>query len=275
GVPTSTVLTQNVADYSLDLYTAISVSLTHHGPALLAIAAISVILALFRRSRVALIVLAWFGALASISALPIIGDKYLPPAMVVLMGFVPASILVGDLVEWMYMKTTARSRQAAVLWGIALWVVSALGARDMLSVVNPATILFSAADENAMTWIEAHTPQNSKILVNSDVWYGAGFSPSDGGWWIPILTGRPIDYVNSVTVTERADLEALTQWIDSHQIDLVYLGRRNGVLQRNDFICQPERYSRVYAQDGVAIYQVEHSALNGLAPRAGCVDHLP
>ena len=275
GVPTSYVLTQNVADYSLDLLTAISISLAHHGPALLTLAAIGVILALFRRSRAVRILLAWFGALAALSALPVVGEKYLPPAMVVLMGFVPASIIVGDLIDWVYRKTAARSSQAAVVWGVTLWIVSALGARDMLSVVNPATILFSGADANAMTWIKERTPADSRFLINSELWYSSSFSPSDGGWWIPLLTGRSNDYVDSPTVTESADMETLTRWIDSHQIDLIYLGRRGGVLQRNDFICQPERYTRVYAQDGITIYRVERAALKGLAPRAGCADHLP
>ena len=162
-----------------------------------------------------------------------------------------------------------------MIWGVTLWMVSALGARDMLSVVNPATILFSGADQNAMTWIQEHTPRDSSFLINSDAWYGPGLSPSDGGWWISLLTGRPTDYVDSPSVTESADMGTLTRWIDSHKIDLIYLGRRNGVLQKGDFACQPERYAPVYDQDGITIYQVEHAALRGLAPRAGCANHLP
>jgi hypothetical protein len=274
NAPAGRMLLQNVADYSLDWQTAIDVSLTHHGPALLVISAIALVFASLRRSRTGLIVLAWFGLLAGISALPVVGEKYLPPAFVVLMGFVPVAVAIGDLANWLYTKTVANSKQMAVAWGATLLIVSALGARDMISLVNPATILFSNADENAMTWIEAHTPRDSKFLINSDVWFGSGLSPSDGGWWISILTGRSIDYVDSPTVTESADVETLTSWINSHKIDLVYLGRRNGVLQKSDFICQPERFLRVYDQDGIAIFQVQHSSTR-LAPRAGCAGHLP
>jgi hypothetical protein len=112
-------------------------------------------------------------------------------------------------------------------------------------------------------------------LVNSDVWFGAGFSPSDGGWWIPALTGRTIGFIDAPAVTESADMETMTRWLDSHKIDMIYLGRRSGVLQVSDFICQPERYASVYSQNGITIFQVLHAASTRLAPRAGCAGHLP
>ncbi len=249
------------------LSTAVSISLTHHGPLLLALAALAVLVALVRRRRGALLVLAWFGALAGVS---LFGAEFLPLPFIVLIGFIPVSLLVGDLMDFLYTKTVARARQATVVWGATLFIVSALGARDMISVVNPATILFTGADQNAMSWIEQHTPRDSKFLVNSEIWFGPDFTPSDGGMWIPFVAGRAIDYVTSPAVTESADVETLATWIDAHQIDFVYWSTKAGVLRETDFACVPDRYTRVYDQDGVTIFKVERTAPARLAPRAGC-----
>jgi hypothetical protein len=255
----------------VDLSTAIAISLTHHGPLLLALAAIGLVAALWRRRRGAWLVVVWFSALAGVS---LIGGEFLPLPYVVLLGFVPVSIFVGDGMDFLYTQMAGRARQATVMWSVTLLIVSALGARDMISVINPATILFTRADQEAMTWIDGHTPRAARVLVNSDVWFGSGFSPSDGGVWIPFLTGRPIDYVTSPTVTERADIAVLARWIDAHHIDFVYLSEKAGVLRRADFACVPDRYARVYDQDGVTIFQVQPSAPTRLAPRAGCIDYL-
>jgi Family of unknown function (DUF6541) len=249
------------------LSTATDISLTHHGPLLLALAAIAVIVAFVQRQRGALLALAWFGALAGVS---LIAAKYLPLPFIVLIGFMPVSLLVGALIDFLYTKTAARTKPAAVLWSATLFIVSVLGARDMISVINPATILFTSADQNALSWIEQRTPRDAKFLVNSDVWFGPDFSPSDGGVWIPFVAGRAIDYVTSPAVTESADVETLARWVDAHQIDFIYLSTKAGVLRENDFACVPDRYTRVYDQDGITIFQVQHTAPTRLSPRAGC-----
>ena len=252
------------------LSTAVSISLTHHGPLLLALAALGVIVALVQRRRGARLALAWFGALAGVS---LFGAEFLPLPFIVLIGFIPVSMLVGELIDFLYTKTAARTKPAAVVWGATLFIVSVLGARDMISVINPATILFTGADQNAMGWIEQHTPRDSKFLVNSDIWFGSDFSPSDGGVWIPFVAGRAIDYVTSPAATESADVETLARWLDAHQVDFVYLSTKVGVLRENDFACVPDRYTRVYDQDGVAIFQVQHTAPTRLAPRASCSNY--
>ncbi len=265
GLPQQ-VSPQELTTYALDLSTAIAVSLTQHGPLLLALAAIGAVAALARR-RGALMLLAWFLALLAISALPVVGDKYLPAPLVVLIGFVPVSILVGDLADLLYTKTAADSKQAAVVWSATVLIVSVLGAREMISIVNPATILFTNADQTAMNWIEKHTPAHSKFLIDSAAWFGPGYSPTDGGWWIPYLTGRSIYFIDQPI---SADADTLSRWIDSRQIDLIYLGSRRGVLKRSDFVCQPDRYMRLYDQDGIMIFQVQRAPSTGIAPRAGC-----
>jgi len=207
--------------------------------------------------------------------MPVIGEKYIPSSIVVLMAFIPVGILIGDMANWLYARTAADSGRAAVVWTAMFFIVSALGARDIISVVNPATILFTDADQNAMAWIVQNTPGDSRFLINSEVWFDGGFSPSDGGWWISTLTGRSATFVDSPTVTESADPETLARWIDSNEVGFVYLGRRMGVLRGSDFDCQTERYTRVYHQSGVTIFQVQPAGPTRLSPRAGCVGQLP
>ncbi|MDE3087799.1 MAG: hypothetical protein KGJ80_00230 [Chloroflexota bacterium] len=264
---------QNLDAYVLDAATAVQVSLTQHGPMLLALAAIGLIAALLRRRRGAVIALAWFGALSALTALPVVGEKYLPLALIVLMSFIPISILVGDLANALYEKIAADSKWAAGVWGAAVLVVSALGARDMISIVNPATIIFTGADAQAMTWIDQHAPADSKFLIDSGAWFGPVYTPTDGGWWIPYLTGRPISYIDSPISSDRPDAAAVARWIDAHGVDLIYLGSRGGILQRTDFLCLPERYTVVYQQDGITIWRVQHSSATMLAPPECVVSH--
>lgn len=255
----------------LTLSTAASVSLTHHGPQLLMLAAVAVIVMLIQRQPSAMFMLAWFGVLGCVS---LIAAEFLPLPLIALIGFIPVTMLTGELMDYLYTKTAARAKQATVVWSATLFMVSLIGARDMISVINPATILFTSADQKAMSWIERYTPRSSKFLINSAIWLGSDFSPSDGGVWIPFITGRATDYVTSPLTTESADIETMSRWIDTHQIDFIYLGDKGGVLPENDFSCVPDRYTRVYDQEGVAIFQVHHSVPTRLAPRASCVDYV-
>lgn len=51
--------------------------------------------------------------------------------------------------------------------------------------------LFTPADAKAMEWIQSHTPRDARFLVNSFPAYaGTLIAGTDGGWWIPLLTGR-------------------------------------------------------------------------------------
>ncbi len=264
------MLPQNLNEYALDLSTAVTVTLTQHGMLLLALAAIGTAVALARRRGGALLMLAWFIVLFALSALPVPGEKYLPAPLVALIDFLPVSILVGDLADFLYKKTAADSNRAAVVWGTMVMIVAALGARDEISIVNPATILFTDADQNAITFIQEHTPADARFLINSDAWFGPDDSPTDGGWWIPYLTGRSIDFIAQPISPGAPDVETLARWIDSRPINFIYLGTRRGILQRSDFACAPDRYARVYNQDGITIFEVRHAAPTRLAPRAGC-----
>ena len=236
---------------AIDLPTTLAVMQSHHGSSVWAIAAVGIIVAFARRSQSALIVVVWFGALLAIAALqPLIGAPMLDVPFVVLLGFFPAALLIGELARVVYQQTCKVFGDiGSRIWvGIGL-LVSLLGAREMLSIVNPTTILFTRADERAMTWIQVNTPNDARFLVNSFAWYPSYYVPFDGGSWIPFTTNRAIFFTDNAIAPD-----ALAGWMDAQKITYVYLGRRAGVLSVRDFADAPERYTLLYEAEGVRIW---------------------
>jgi hypothetical protein len=242
-----------VSSMLLGIDVAIAVLLSQHGGMMMALTGIGIIVLVWRQSASALVVIAWFVILYSIALIPAgwLGSEYLSPAFVLLMAFLPMSIIAGELIAFVYTTTTVSSNKTVVVWSVTLAVVVGLGARDMIALVNPTTIIFSDADQNAMEWISQNTPRDAKFLINSAEWFPASFSPADGGWWIPYTTGRRTDWAISAS-----DAGDAATWIAAHDIEWIYLGWRNGIFKKSEFICQPVRYVLHYHQNGVAILQV-------------------
>ncbi len=237
---------------AIDLPTALAVLQSHYGGIVGAIALIGGIVAFARRTRGARIVGAWFSALLAIAALQpyIVNAEILLPPFVVLMGFFPAALLIGELAQILFSKM----KPVGLLVGL---VVSLLGAREMLAIVNPTTILFTRADARAIAWIQTHTPGDARFLVNSFAWYPTIFVPSDGGGWIPYTANRAIVFADNTLAPD-----ARARWIDAQKITYIYLGRRAGVLRARDFADAPERYALVYAEEGVRIFSVVSVSTN-------------
>ncbi len=282
------ILARNAGAVPIDLSVAYQVVFSHHGAIVGALAAIAALVAVWRRRRNMLIILAWFVALIVVSLLA--GD-YIAPSFVVLMGFLPASLLIGDLVA--RLEVSLRAERSNPQFGIGdcfvasfdslrslriaprndtlsafvrvnprpiilvfLALVSLLGAREMLSIVNPTTILFTSADDQAMTWIRDHTPADAQFLINSFQWYGDYIVPVDGGAWIPYLTRRTASSLDVSPLTTSQNVDALNAWIAHHGITHIYLGRRAGLLNKGMFAGAPARFVQIYNQDGIAIFRV-------------------
>ncbi len=250
GVGLPAILAQNVAAPEIDLGTAMAVAQTHHGPMVWLLALVGVVVGIARRAHIVLIVAAWYAGMLLASALL---PDFLPLSLVVLTGFLPAALVIGDLARWIETKTTARDFATVALSVVTFSIVVLAGARDVVSFVNPATVLFTDADAAAMEWIETHTPADARFLVNSMVWFDANYVPSDGGGWIPYTAGRAVEYVRAP-----ADADTLARGLTARQIGYVYIGWRGGVLNRAEFAAQSERYARVYAREGVEIIAVGH-----------------
>lgn len=252
-VSLQTIVAQNAEGAPTnDPYYALLISLRHRGPEVWGFALLAVIVGLLRRHKWTLIVLGWFIVLYASSLIPqnMIGGPYLPTSLIVLMAFLPAALVIGELVCYTYSKAVAlytqhRHARIEIVWVAALSVVSILGARDMISIVNPVTIVFSSADMQAMTWIKGHTLNDAKFLVDAF-----------GGSWIPTLTDRRVDFADGTLASASYDSEEMARQIGTREIDLIYFGRRAGILTKAEFACQPNRYELVYDRGGVEIFKV-------------------
>lgn len=286
------ILERNAGAVPIDLSVASQVVFSHHGAIVGALAAIAAFVAMWKHSRNALVILAWYVVLIVVS---LVAGDYIAPSFVVLMGFLPASLLIGDLVAHNchfeprsgeksplvsvrdfssrkpLLETLAPPARAGVTIQSALVrarsdprpililiivFTSILSAREMLSIVNPTTILFTSADEKAMIWIRDHTPTDAQFLINSFQWYGDYIVPVDGGAWIPYLTRRTASSLDVSPMTTSQNVDALNTWIAHHGITHIYLGRRAGLLNKGMFAGAPVRYEQIYNQDGIAIFRV-------------------
>ncbi|MBM3127885.1 MAG: hypothetical protein FJ009_04525 [Chloroflexi bacterium] len=229
----------------IDLATTFEILRSHYGAIAWTLAALGLGVAFARRNARALFVVAWFSALVVLAAIATwLGAPLLEVPFVLLMGFFPAAFLIGELARVVREKMRATKFLAPLEMTLGLLVVL-LGAREMLTIVNPTTILFTRADERAMTWIAANTPDDARLLVNAFAWYPTIYVPSDGGAWIPYFTRRAIVIAHP---TARSDAQA----------NYVYLGRRAGILRARDF-ADARRYELVYEEEEIRIWKIQPS----------------
>jgi hypothetical protein len=275
GLTPQALLAQNVGGPSIDVTTAIAVSLRHHGPELILLSLPAAMVGLLRRSKTTMFSLSWYVTLYLIALLPrsAWGGALISPDLVILMGFVPVALVIGDTISYLHARLGgADCIELRLLWGITGALVILIGARDLVSIVNPATVQFSSVDAQAMEWIREETPREASFLINSFDWYSSAFVPSDGGAWIPFVTGRSTYYIDGPSAMLASNSEQLARWIAARHIGYIYLGMRSGILRQTDLACRPDRYALVYHLDGVEIYQVRAPGatdLPGAAP-ANC-----
>ncbi|GAC1385804.1 MAG: hypothetical protein NVSMB42_05660 [Herpetosiphon sp.] len=83
-------------------------------------------------------------------------------------------------------------RPAVALNTVAIVGCVAWGGWWQRNLLDPYYQLFTPADAIAMRWITQHTDRNALFLVNMFPAFGGTLvAGDDGGWWIPLLTGRP------------------------------------------------------------------------------------
>lgn len=223
----------------IDLATTFEILRSHYGLVVWTLGAVGLVAA--RDHARARFIVAWFGTLVILAALfTLIGIPLVEVPFVLLMAFFPATLLIGELARVARAKIGTTRFFAPLEMTVGLLIVL-LGAREMLTIFNPTTILFTRADERAMQWIAANTPNDARFLVNAFEWYPNTHVPSDGGAWIPHFTARAIAVAHPAT-------RAAAQY--------VYLGRRAGILRARDF-ADASRAVLVYEQEGIRIWRMK------------------
>ncbi len=190
-----------------------------------------------------------------------------------------AAYLLGIAQETLakYRPQTATILGTAALLGVTLW-----GSVWQQHLLNPFYELFTPADAQAMNWIRSHTPADALFLVNMFPAYGDTLlAGDDGGWWIPLLTGRRSTLPPLTYGSERSSVANYAQTINDfgkalHQTPLpspagIQLCRKAGVQyiysgphhEHVDYRVDVEAlrhstaFTTVYDRDGVVIFALK------------------
>lgn len=197
------------------------------------------------------------------------------PDHVVIVLFLPIALFVSDilvsLLDWWnhmrfsWVKNFAVMLASLFLFGWGIWTTR--------SMLNPATVLATQADLQAIQWIDANLPQEARFLINVSHWQAGIFRGVDGGWWITPLTGRwtslpavlytmgEKEYVDQVkSLAERTSrLQGCTPefWeiIRTAGITHIYLSKGKGSLQPNNLENCPN-LELIYQAGGISVYRV-------------------
>lgn len=231
------------------------------------------------RQRIPLAVALWVGLVAFLTNLHIVGLPdigIINNAAGVIALYLPYAILIGyliaDLAFLLHYLLPRCLKPVYYLALSSLLLTAALrGASQMVTVINPSTILATADDLAAMEWIKDNVPQNARFLINVRPWQRDVFMGTDGGWWIPVLTGRqttlpPALYRGGAAeyVKRVHDLAQWTTKVDSldspealarlreEGVTHVYLGAKGGHITPR--MIGPEHYHLLYLHGPVRIY---------------------
>lgn len=240
-------------------------------------------LAFLRREKGGILVVLWTAVLclaANAYRLGLPGTGLVNYFAVLIAAYLPLSILAGlffaRLIETLDME---RSRGQAVLVVLVLGA-ALVGTLSAFTPLNSSYMLVHSADAEALDWIAANTPPNAKFLVNSFSASGEGgvIVGSDAGWWIPLWTGRensvpPINYMwerieeadfDEIYALAGIDLKRIESpdtlsVLERYGITHVYIGQQGGRMRAEIFARSPI-YQEIYAQRGVAIFEIEYGS---------------
>jgi len=136
-------------------------------------------------------------------------------------------------------------------------------------------MLATRDDIAAMDWIRSNVPSDARFLINVRHWQGGTYVGSDGGYWIPLLTGRDVvlppaiyiygsaeyvkginDLAEDIVAIESFDEERTHQLLWDNGVTHVYVGARGGSTTPQMLIDSPY-YRPVYSNGAVWIFRIE------------------
>jgi len=193
--------------------------------------------------------------------------------------YLPMSILSSYLMaDWLSaplaILSPRQGRMYQYILGALLFLVGLWGARRMVTVINPDTILATQEDVVAMDWIRQNVPPQAKFLINTAHWQREIYMGTDGGWWIPILTDRqttlPAILYRAGTPEYIAEVNEFARWasqvpsLDDPEalrrlreagVTHVYIGARGGHLSPQMLAGSPH-FRVIYSSGAVWIYEL-------------------
>lgn len=152
-------------------------------------------------------------------------------------------------------------------------LMSVLGMRAQINIVNPVTTLYLPADREALDWVAQNISSDAYFVTNAWHWQYGIWANSDGGAWLwPWFDLRgtmpPLDYyydkawlpqVNATNealakITDARSPEALAL-LHQEGVTHVYIGARGGNLKPEMFVGAPE-YKLLYTNGAAWVFEV-------------------
>jgi hypothetical protein len=250
------------------------------GKQALVLAGLGLVWAVIKQRRFPFILTAWILLLflfANFNALKLPGANLISNSSVEIMLFLPISILGGYfidqiLIHWMGVIPKEFIIPSLGIIFIIFGSVTYLGARQLVTIINPITILSRNADLPAIEWISEHIPENETIVINPFAWGYGLYAGSDGGYWISPLSGRvtlppPVlyglgsgaDNINQKSqevISLSPDPIALSEFLHTNHLHYIYIGAKGGVISPENLVSSG-LFTVHYQLDGVWILEVK------------------
>ncbi len=162
---------------------------------------------------------------------------------------------------------------AALLAGAAAYA-AVQGARTQIGIINPTTVLATAADRAALDWLEQNTPPEAVFAVNGWIWQNNTWAGSDGGAWMLPFTARrttlpPLDYTymsdkGAAVQDFNVRAEKIKDWtapearalLHDASVTYIFIGERGGFLKPELFVDKPG-YQLVYSNGADWVFEIK------------------
>ncbi len=218
----------------------------------------------------------WLAALAALSNQWLVRIGPLRVDLLVISGFAPLSILAagGLTALWRWIMHFTEGKLGRPLWTLSLLALSAWGARETLSIVNPVTVLATAEDLPALAWVQANTPPDARFFINVTFWQYNMYRGVDGGWWLPLVAARETTlppgvlygwgeraYIEKIkAIAERAQAvracdATFWEFVAQERLTHIYLGGTPGTLTP-EALQGCASVTEIYHTQRVHIYQI-------------------
>lgn len=259
-----------------------------------------------RQKGIALISLWWYLILLAANPqwLNLPGAGIITSFAVMIAAYLQASILIGAAVGWLidelqgikldrfygpHQAKYIKSTLIPVIVIILIIIGGSLGVWQRIKDIRVAQhALAVRPDLRAAEWIKENLPPDANILVNSFFAYdGTAIVGSDGGWWLPLLSGRqtslpPLPYlteqgtrpdyrewVNALTTSiqeKGIDNPEVLRELEQRGIEYLYIGQQQGGVNSPEpmiklpLLLKSSAFQPVYHQDRVWIFKRENSS---------------
>ncbi len=190
--------------------------------------------------------------------------------------WLPAALLTSYVLVEVASWISARRNKP---WPWAVLAVATLGfvvwgQVEMCHIVDERMLLAGAADVEAADWIGQNLPEDARFLINTTLWQTASYRGVDGGYWLPILTGRQTvlppamygygtaEYIRQINAWAETASRLTTCgdefWalVGTADLDYLYISDGQGSLQLSGLVDCPN-LTIVYQQDGINILSIQ------------------